>query len=79
MKLYKLRVKKYDYENYCGFMIVANSIPDAFEKMYEYVCKDKDYIPYYLRCSNIDIEELGEFQPKKNLDHPILMVDYENA
>ena len=86
MKLYKLTVKGHaEYDCYTGFIIAADSIPDAFEYMYRYVCRTKNSnvytdIPFYLRSSNIDIEYLGDFQPKeKYLKTNILMVDYINA
>lgn len=86
MKLYKLTVKgNAGYDCYDGFIIAANSIPEAFEYMYRYVCKTDNTnvytdIPFYLRSSNINIEELGEFKPKDGfLGKPIIMVDYANA
>ena len=86
MKLYKLKVKGHaEYDCYTGFIIAADNIPDAFEHMYRYVCRTKNSnvytdIPFYLRSSNIDIEYLGDFQPKeKYLKTNILMVDYAGA
>ena len=86
MKLYKLTVKgNAGYDCYDGFMIAANSMPEAFEYMYRYVCRTDNAnvyndIPFYLRSSNINIEELGEFKPKDGfLGKPIIMVDYANA
>ena len=86
MKLYKITIKKrqYDYDYYDGFIIVANTIPEALEHMYERVCRTDNKnlfedIPYYLRSSNLNIEELGNFEPKNKLDKPILMVDYTPA
>lgn len=86
MKLYKLTVKGHaEYDCYTGFIIAADSIPDAFEYMYRYVCRTKSSnvytdIPFYLRSSNIDIEYLGDFQPKEKYPKSnILMVDYINA
>ena len=86
MKLYKLTVKgNAGYDCYDGFMVAADTIPEAFEYMYRYVCKtDKvnvyNDIPFYLRSSNINIEELGEFRPKEKYPKThILMVDYAGA
>ena len=83
MKLYKLTVKgNAGYDCYDGFMIAANSIPEAFEYMYRHVCRTDNVnvyndIPFYLRSSNINIEELGEFKPKEGfLGNSIIMVDY---
>ena len=40
MRLYKLTVKgNAGYDCYDGFIICANSIPEAFEYMYRHVCK----------------------------------------
>ena len=86
MRLYKLTVKgNAGYDCYDGFIIAANSVPEAFEYMYRYVCKTDNVnvyndIPFYLRSSNIDIENLGEFKPKDDfLGKPIIMVDYTGA
>lgn len=85
MKIYKITVKgNAGYDCYDGFIIAANSIPEALEEMYQYVCKklyDDPFvnIPYYLRSSNLDIKELGNFEPKDKLDEPVLMVDYTPA
>lgn len=86
MKLYKITVKKhqYNYNCYDGFIIVANTIPEALEYMYKRVCRTSNKnvfndIPYYLRSSNLNIEELGNFEPKDELDEPIIMADYTPA
>jgi len=81
MNLYKLVVDTDGYEVYKGFIVVAYSIPQAFEVMYEYVCKDKNWIPYYLRCSNISIKCLGKFEPENvsNFEQQVLMANYINA
>lgn len=81
MNLYKLTVDTDGYEVYTGFIIAAYNIPQAFETMYEYTCKRKDYIPYYLRSSNIAIENLGKFEPKDSskFEQQVLMAEYTNA
>lgn len=86
MRLYKLTVKgNAGYDCYDGFIISANSIPEAFEYMYRHVCKTDNVnvyndIPFYLRSSNIDIEDLGEFLPKEKYPKSnIIMVDYASA
>ena len=82
MNLYKFKVNTdaHAYEVYTGFMIAANSIPEALETMYEYTCKKKDWIPYYLRSSNITIQCLGKFEPEEKLyKATVLMTDYINA
>lgn len=76
MYLYKFHVNTDSYEVYNGFIIAANSIPDALEAMYEYTCKDKDYIPYYLRSSNITIKRLGKFEPEESYSRKVLLSDY---
>ena len=79
MNLYKFYVNTDSYEVYTGFIIAAESIPDALEAMYEYTCKKKDYIPYYLRSSNIKINCLGTFEPEEMYKYKVLMADYTNA
>jgi hypothetical protein len=79
MNLYKFTVNTDGYEVYNGFVIAAYTIPMALETMYEYTCKKKDYIPYYLRSSNIKIECLGKFEPEEKYDAKVLMADYTNA
>lgn len=79
MNLYKFTVNTDGYEVYNGFMIAAKTIPDALEAMYEYVCKDKDWIPYYLRSSNITIKCLGTFEPEEKYFSKVLMSDYTCA
>jgi hypothetical protein len=62
LKLFKLLPKNhegYSYDYYNSFVIAAESIPDALEVMYKHVSPDKDPIPYYLRSSNITIEQIG--------------------
>lgn len=79
MNLYKFTVNTDSYEVYTGFLIAAYTIPMALEAMYEYTCKDKQWIPYYLRSSNIKIECLGKFEPEEKYDAKVLMFDYTNA
>lgn len=81
MNLYKFNVNTDGYEVYTGFIIAAKTIPEALEAMYEYTCKPKDYIPYYLRSSNITIKCLGKFEPDEvyPLNRKVLMADYVNA
>lgn len=79
MNLYKFHVNTDSYEVYTGFIIAAESIPDALEAMYEYTCKERDYIPYYLRSSNIKIKHLGIFEPEEIYKYKVLMADYANA
>lgn len=79
MNLYKLHVNTDGYEVYNGFIIAAPSIPIALETMYEYACKDKQWIPYYLRSSNIKIECLGKFEPEERYSARVLMADYTPA
>jgi hypothetical protein len=79
MNLYKFYVNTDSYEVYTGFIIAAESIPDALEAMYEYTCKERDYIPYYLRSSNIKIDRLGTFEPEGVYKYKVLMADYTNA
>jgi hypothetical protein len=79
MNLYKLQVNTDGYEVYTGFMIAADSIPEALEAMYEYTCKERDYIPYYLRSSNIKINCLGTFVPEETYKYKVLMAEYANA
>jgi hypothetical protein len=79
MNLYKFHVNTDSYEVYTGFIIAAESIPDALEAMYEYTCKERDYIPYYLRSSNIKIDRLGTFEPEEVFKYKVLMADYTNA
>lgn len=62
LKLFKLSPKNhegYNYDYYSSFVIAAESIPDALEMMYKHVSPEKDPIPYYLRSSNIAIEQIG--------------------
>ena len=79
MNLYKFTVNTDDYEVFNGFIIAANTIPEALETMYEYTCEEKDYIPYYLHSSNIKIESLGKFEPNDDYNSKVLMTDYANA
>ena len=81
MNLYSFRINTDGYEVYTGFIVAAKSITEALEAMYEYTCKEKDYIPYYLRSSNISIECLGNFEPKEryNCNRKVLMANYVNA
>lgn len=79
MNLYKFHVNIDSYEVYTGFIIAAESIPDALEAMYEYTCKERDYIPYYLHSSNIKIDRLGIFEPEEVYKYKVLMADYTNA
>ena len=78
MNLYKITAKTYGYEEYNGFVITANSIPEALEAMYERTCPDKDWIPYNLRSSNLAIENLGEFTPNEKHANNIIMTNYVN-
>lgn len=79
MNLYKLQVNTDGYEVYTGFIIAAYTIPMALEAMYVYVCPEKDYIPYYLRSSNIKIECLGKFEPEEDYNAKVLMTNYVSA
>lgn len=79
MNLYKFTVNTDGYEVYNGFIIAAKTIPDALETMYEYACKGKDWIPYYLRSSNVVIKCLGKFEPDECYDSKVLMAEYTNA
>ena len=79
MNLYKFQVNTDGYEVYTGFIIAAHTIPGALEAMYEYTCKEKSYIPYYLRSSNIKIESLGKFEPDEYYCYKVLMAEYTNA
>ena len=79
MNLYKFTVNTYGYDVYDGFIIAAPTIPSALETMYEYTCKDKEWIPYYLRSSNIKIECLGKFEPGEGYRSKVLMASYINA
>jgi hypothetical protein len=79
MNLYKITTKKHGYEEYNGFVIAANTIPEALEAMYECACPAKDWIPYNLRSSNLTIENLGEFTPNEKHTNNIIMTSYINA
>ena len=86
MKLFKITVKNYSYDCFKGFVIFAESIPQALEYMYEYICKDVDNgkqyfkdIPYYLRSSNLEITCLGNFEQTIRLDSNIIMTSFCNA
>lgn len=79
MNLYRFHVNTEGYEVYNGFIIAAKTIPEALEAMYEYTCKGKDYIPYYLRSSNITIKCLGTFEPTETYERKVLMSDYTCA
>lgn len=78
LKLYRLTPKDhngYSYGYYDGFLIAANSIPEALETMYQRVSPAKDVIPFYLRSSNIKIEQIGTVELEKGV-HPLLNVDF---
>lgn len=78
MKLFKLRPKNHDgyaYDYYEDFLIAANSIPEALELMYQKISPDKQNIPYYLRSSNIKIEQLGNVELIDNRQQ-IIMYSY---
>jgi hypothetical protein len=65
LKLFKLIPKNHEgfsYDYYNSFVIAAESIPDALEVMYKHVSPNKDAIPYYLRSSNITIEQIGNVE-----------------
>ena len=88
MNLYRISVKnnEFNYDCYDGFIVVGSSISDALETVYQHVCEDeedgKTYykdIPYYLRSSNLTIENVGEIKLDKNIKDKILMIDYSNA
>lgn len=79
MNLYKFTVNTDGYGVYNGFIIAAKTIPDALEAMYEYTCKGRDWIPYYLRSSNITIKCLGKFEPEETYFSKVLMSDYTCA
>ena len=78
LKLFRLTPKNhegYSYGYYESFLIAAESIPDALELMYKRCSPDRDVIPYYLRSSNIKIEQIGIVELEKGV-HPLLSVDY---
>ena len=83
MKIYSIDLKEPEYDNYRGFMVVGESIPEILEAVYEHVCmRDgkviKD-IPYCLRSSNMNIVCIGEFTPCVKLTSKILFTDFYNA
>lgn len=78
LKLFKLVPKNhegYSYDYYNSFVIAAESIPDALEIMYKHISPDKDPIPYYLRSSNITIEQIGTVELIKK-GSQIIAYDY---
>lgn len=84
MRIFRITVKEYDYDCYTGFVVAAKSIPDALECIYNLTSiKDevngKPYaIPYYMRSSNLNIENLGEFLSDFNTPY-IIFTGYNNA
>ncbi len=78
LKLFRLTPKNhegYSYGYYESFLIAAESIPDALELMYKRCSPDRDVIPYYLRSSNLKIQQIGTVELEKNVDQ-VLAVDY---
>lgn len=84
MRIFRITVKEYDYDCYTGFVVAATSIPDALECIYKLTAlKDeatgKPYaIPYYMRSSNLNIENLGEFFSELRVPY-IIFTGYNNA
>lgn len=87
MKLYRLSVKDSEPDNFRGFIVAGNAIPEVLESVYRFICLDDEGhverdIPFVLRSSNMDIQCLGEFIPDKKFDtmaNRILMTDFYNA
>lgn len=81
MKIYKIIVKEYTYENYTEFIVLGKSINDMLENLYKELFPDESDIPYYLRSSNFDIKCLGNFEPDRDFksDVKILCSSYMNA
>ena len=78
LKLFKLIPKNhegYSYDYYSSFVIAAESIPDALEVMYKHISPEKDPIPYYLRSSNLGIEQIGTVELIKR-GSQIIAYDY---
>lgn len=70
LKLFRIIPKdhgKYAYGYYELFIVAAASIPDALEVIYRHVCPEEEEIPYYLRSSNLKIEQLGTVELNHNV------------
>lgn len=71
LNLYKVSIIEYDYDNYTDFIVVGDNVKTVLEAIYHKVCYTTDEngnsyykdIPYYLRSSNMRIDNLGEFIP----------------
>ena len=88
LALYKVSIIEYDYDNYTDFIVVGNSIKTVLEAIYHKVCYETDEngngyytdIPYYLRSSNMRIDNLGEFTPADTWDgNAIISYGWLNA
>ena len=82
MNIYKVKVKDTEcfYDVYTGFIVVGNSINDMLENLYKELFPNKQNIPYYLRSSNFEIKNLGEFIPNDKVkESKVLMRNYINA
>ena len=86
LNLYKISIIEYDYDNYTDFVVVAKNIKDALELIYHKVCFVGDGetyykdIPYYLRSSNMRIENLGTFEPADDWNkNQIISYSWNNA
>jgi hypothetical protein len=78
LKLFKLIPKNhegYHYDYYNSFVIAAESIPDALEVMYKHISPEKEPIPYYLRSSNMTIEQIGTVELVKR-GSQVIAYDY---
>lgn len=84
MRIFRITVKDYDYDCYTGFVVASPSIPDALECIYKLTAvKDEETgkpyaIPYYMRSSNLNIENLGEFISELKTPY-IIFTGYNNA
>lgn len=72
MKLYKISVKDHGYYwCYTEFVVLGNSINDMLENLYKELFPDATDIPFYLRSSNFDIINLGEFIPDEKVKYKL--------
>lgn len=78
MNIYKIKVKDIDnpYGKYLEFVVIGKSINDMLENLYSELIPARDEIPYYLRSSNFEITNLGEFIPRVNLEDKVIIKYY---
>ena len=88
LNLYKISIIEYDYDNYTNFVVVGDNVKVVLEAIYHKVCYDTDEngkgyykdIPYYLRSSNMRIENLGTFEPADDWNkNQIISYGWNNA